>query len=399
MKAVTPEAAPQPASSKPQSKPLSKAMPKAGPPPGRRLHLPLLGLGMLALLTGVWGGLTRVPINLPLPGGNATWLSFHGPLMVCGFLGTVIGLERAIGLPGRWPVLAPVLTAAGALTFVAGAPGRWGPLLLAAGSAVFVAVTGRVVQLRRELFTVMMSIGAGCWLVGNGLWLADWPLARVAPWWMAFLGLTIVGERLDLSRFQKPETLARPLFYGAVGLFLAGVGLTAWEAKAAWGERLTGAGLLALAIWLARFDIARRTVRQAGLPRFMAVCLLSGYVWMAVAGGLLIGWSPLQSGASYDAVLHAFFLGFVFAMIFAHAPVIFPAVLGRAGPLAYHPRFLLHLGLLQLSLVLRVTGAMAGWPGVRRWGAILNGLALAIFLVNTMTALWFKPSILLIEKR
>jgi hypothetical protein len=33
---------------------------------------------------------------------------------------------------------------------------------------------------------------------------------------------------------------------------------------------------------LATFDIARRTVRQSGVTRFIAVCLLSGYVWLGV---------------------------------------------------------------------------------------------------------------------
>ena len=59
-------------------------------------------MGMGCLVAGVWGGLVRLPLNLPLPGGNANWLSFHGPLMVCGFLGTAIGLERAVGLKGWW---------------------------------------------------------------------------------------------------------------------------------------------------------------------------------------------------------------------------------------------------------------------------------------------------------
>src|SRR5262245_52394135 len=117
------------------------------------LRLPLLALGMASLLAAIWGGWTRLPLHLPLPPDNANWLTFHGPLMVCGFLGTVIGLERAVGLPDKWPYLAPLLTGAGALVLVVGLLGRAGPLLLTAGSAVFVVVTCRVVQLRRELFT------------------------------------------------------------------------------------------------------------------------------------------------------------------------------------------------------------------------------------------------------
>jgi NAD(P)-dependent dehydrogenase (short-subunit alcohol dehydrogenase family) len=247
-----------------------------------------------------------------------------------------------------------------------------GPLLLTLGSALFVVVSGRVVQLQRALFTVTLSIAALTWLVGNLLWLYQWPFNRIVPWWMAFLGLTVIGERLELSRFQKPVPAARPLFLVALSLFLAGVLLSAFLEKA--GAQLAGLGLLALAGWLARFDLARRTIKQPGLPRFMAVCLLSGYVWLAFAGLLLIRLAPLESGLRYDPVLHAFFLGFIFAMIFGHAPVIFPAVLQR--PVAFSRRFYSHVLLLHLSLLLRVVGDLTGWAAGRHWGGILNALAL-----------------------
>ena len=346
-------------------------------------RLPLLGLGMVSLLAAIWGGLTRLSLNLPLPADNANWLTFHGPLMVCGFLGTVIGLERAVGLPDKWPYLAPLLTGTGALTLVAGMAGRPGLWLLTAGSAVFCVVTWRVVQLRRELFTVTMSLGATTWLVGNILWLLDWPFPRVVPWWMGFLGLTIAGERLDLSRFQRQEPAARPLFLAAMVVLLAGMTLSAVYQTL--GERVLGGGMLVLAIWQARFDLARRTVRQSGLPRFMAVCLLSGFAWLAVSGALLLTTVPLQSGGSYDAAWHAFFLGYVFAMIFGHAPVIFPSVLGR--PVRFSRRSYAHLALLQLSLGLRLIGALAGWQELRQWGGTLNAVTLLLFLINTVSSL------------
>jgi hypothetical protein len=37
--------------------------------------------------------------------------------------------------------------------------------------------------------------------------------------------------------------------------------------------------------------MARRTVRAEGLTRFITVCLLSGYGWLAVGGDL--GWVPV----------------------------------------------------------------------------------------------------------
>jgi len=343
----------------------------------------LLALGLGSLAAGIWGGLARLPLSLPLPSDNANWITFHGPLMVCGFLGTVIGLERAVGLPNRWAYAAPLMTGSGALLLVSGVQGRMGPLLLTLGSALFCVVALRVVQLARALFTVVMCVGAVAWLMGNIFWWFEWPFHRVVPCWMAFLCLTIVGERLDLSRFQKVEPLAKPLFAVALSFFLFGVILNSFFPAA--GGRVTGAGLLALALWLGRFDIARRTVRQAGLPRFMAVCLLGGYGWLAVAGGLMILFAPMEYGVYYDAALHTFFLGFVFAMIFGHAPVIFPSVLNL--PVAYRPRFYAHVILLHGSLILRVAGDLGEWVPGRLWGGMLNGLAIAVFLGNTILSL------------
>ncbi len=347
---------------------------------------PLLALGMLSLLCGVWGGLVRLPLNLPLPTSNANWITFHGPLMVCGFLGTVIGLERAVGLRSLWTYAAPLLTGAGALMLIIGLLGKTPLILITAGSAIFALVTLRVVRLQRALFTSVMAMAAVAWFAGNVLWLDGWPVNRVAPWWVAFLALTIVGERMDLSRFQKPSRWSAPLLCSALGLFAVGVILASFRQIV--GEQLTGAGLLALAGWLARFDIARRTVRQSGLPRFMAVCLLIGYGWLALTGLLMILFSPLETGLRYDAVLHAFFLGFVFSMIFGHAPVIFPAVLNLQP--AFHPRFYTHLAVLHAALLLRVSADLADWSPGRQWGAIGNALAVALFLLNTVSSLMFR---------
>ncbi len=350
--------------------------------PTRLGRLALVALGMLSLLSGVWGGLIRLPLNLPLPSSNANWITFHGPLMVCGFLGTVITLERAVGLRSLWTYAAPLFTGAGALLLILGQLGRPPLMLVAAGSAVFVAVTGRVVRLQRALFTVVMAVAAVAWLLGNCLWLTGWPINRIVPWWMGFLALTIIGERLDLSRFQKPSRWSPPLLGLALGAFVGGLVLSAFIQVP--GERLIGASFLALAAWLGRFDIARRTVRQAGLPRFMAVCLLVGYVWLAVAGTLMVRFSPLVSGLNYDAVLHSFFLGFVFSMIFGHAPVIFPAVLNEQP--RFRPVFYIHVVVLHVGLALRVAADLAIWPQGRQWGGAVTALAILIFLVNMVSS-------------
>ena len=61
--------------------------------PFRMPPLPFLVPGILSLLLGLAAGLTRLPWELPAF-GSVTML--HGPLMVSGFLGTVMGITLAI---------------------------------------------------------------------------------------------------------------------------------------------------------------------------------------------------------------------------------------------------------------------------------------------------------------
>ena len=207
------------------------------------------------------------------------------------------------------------------------------------------------------------------------MWVAGWPIHRVVYWWVGFLVLTIAGERLELTRLLRLGAKSRAGFLTATIVFLFGIALTSLAPDA--GVRLTGAAMMAMAIWLGVFDIARRTVRTSGLTRFIAVALLSGYVWLGVAGLLALRFGGVAAGLQYDAILHALFVGFVFSMIFGHAPIIFPAVLGVR--VAYRPIFYLPLGLLHASLTLRMVGDVASWLAGRQWGGLLNALAIVLF--------------------
>jgi hypothetical protein len=144
-------------------------------------------------------------------------------------------------------------------------------------------------------------------------------------------------------------------------------------------------GFVALTLWLVRYDVARRTVRVPGLTRYIAVGLLAGYAWLAFGGVIAVTTGVATPGVVYDAMLHSVFLGFVMSMVFAHAPVIFPAVLGR--PLRFRPRFYVPLGVLHASVLVRVTGDLVDTLGRWRvWGGLLNAVALAVFVVNVGSA-------------
>jgi hypothetical protein len=200
-------------------------------------------------------------------------------------------------------------------------------------------------------------------------------------WWAGFLVLTIVGERLELTRMTGPARLSRETFLIAAGIYLAGLVIGSINHLA--GMRLVGMGMIALTIWLARYDVARRTISVPGVTRFIAANLLAGYVWLGISGAIWL-LAATYSPARYDAMLHTLYLGFVFSMIFAHAPIIFPAVLG--GSLRFSRVFYAHTVLLHLSLLLRVGGDLIDSFWAYEWGGMFNVLTLLLFVAVTVLA-------------
>lgn len=334
-----------------------------------RFRLPLLMGGALSLIAGLLAGEAR--LGWPSPGAGLALA--HGPLMVCGFFGTVIGLERAVALGRRWGYAAPVASGLGGLVTILGHEPA-GAALLTLASLVFLAMSVAVIRRQVEPFTAVLGLGALCWAAGNILWLAGRPVPDTVPLWAAFLVLTIAGERLELSRFLPPWRWRTPTLVPTIVLLLAGALAASWTAF--------GLGLLALVAWSLGNDVVRRTVRQSGLTRYVAVCLLSAYAWAAVAGLLALGLGNESAGYRYDAALHALFVGFVFSMVFGHAPVILPAVLKVGVP--YRPVFYVPLAVLHLSLAARLAGDLAQADGLRQGGGLANAAAIVLFIATML---------------
>lgn len=342
-------------------------------------RVPLLVMAMICLLAGVLAGLARLALDVPaFAAAQAGW---HAALMVCAFFGAVISLERAVALGTWWAYLAPASAGAGGLALLAGLPLALVQAMFVAASAVLVIGSVKVMQRQLALFTATLGVGAACWLLGNLAWIADGAIQAAIPWWLGFLVITIAGERLELTRFLPVQPAAGPLFMVAGVVVVTGAATSFWWTDR--GLQVFSAGLFALAMWLLRYDIARHNARQQGLTRYIAVCLLSGYVWLSVAAliGVMGGFS--LSHPWRDAGLHAVALGFVFAMVFGHAPIIFPAISRVRIP--YHPAFYLPLVALHLSLAVRMLGGGSDDTGLRQIGAMLNALALVLFIV-TMAA-------------
>jgi hypothetical protein len=353
-----------------------------------KLHLErfaLLAAAVLTLLAAMWAGLLRMDLEIPMlqPGLSLA----HGPLMVCGFLGTLICLERAVALNRGWAYSAPILTALGGILLAVGLPGRSGALLIALGSAALLVVFGAVLRRQTAPFTVTMAAGAGAWLTGNLLWLYGVEIPKMVHWWAGFLILTIIGERLDLSRLSGRAAAVKTFAVLAV-CFLAALVWASFDAIR--GLQIAGGSLLLLTLWSLRADVARRTVRLPGLPRFIAIHLLAGYFWLAAGACLWIRADLLYRSGQwqafhYDAMLHTIFLGFSFSMIFAHAPIVFPAITGRLY--AYRPLLYAHGALLHAAVLLRVSSDLTENFVNYRWSGMLLVVAILLFLANNVASL------------
>lgn len=132
-------------------------------------RLPVLALALGLLLFGLWAGLLRM--GWPWPLLLATLPMAHGPLMINGFLGTLIGLERAVALGRWWAYSAPLLMAGGVVLVMSGG-GAWGIALLLGGNLAFLAVMAWIIAIHPTVDGGVIALGVGLLLVGNGLWLA-----------------------------------------------------------------------------------------------------------------------------------------------------------------------------------------------------------------------------------
>lgn len=342
-------------------------------PPIARIVLLLLG-GM-ALLAGLDAALMM--LGLPAPVNGDRLPEVHGVLLVLGFVGTLVALERSVALGRPWGFAAPAGLGVGGLLLLAPLPLPVGAWAMAAGAAAMVAV---YVPLWRRQAAVAVLVQAGGAVLATGaalLWLGGVPVPWLLPWLAGFLVLTIVGERLELARVGLLTSRSQLLVASLSTAVLVGaLAALLWPPV---GYPLLGAAVLGLAGWLLRYDVARHTIRATGLPRFTAACLLAGYGWLAVAGAVWLLHGSAPAGGGYDAVVHAIFLGFVISMVMAHAPLILPAVLRR--PLPYRRAMFLPAGLLHASLALRVAvGDLRGLEWARQVGGALNIVSLLLFV-------------------
>jgi hypothetical protein len=144
--------------------------------------VPLIVPAILALVFALWAGLLRLGWALPsFPNLSVA----HGPLMVSGFLGGLIPLERAVAIRQKWMFAVPVLSALGwigllVMPFLGG-------LFLTLGSLGTLGILAVMVRRDLHLHTITMACAALAWVIGNVLWMFGLPIFQIVYLWIAFL--------------------------------------------------------------------------------------------------------------------------------------------------------------------------------------------------------------------
>ncbi len=182
----------------------------------------------------------RAGWNVGRPSPELT--AVHGPLLAFGFLGTLIGLERAVALRRPWGYAAPGLTIAAAAALLVGLPESVGQALLTAAGLVVAGLFAIVVRAHASASNVILLAGALVWAGSGAIW-AWTSLAVVTAWWASFLVLTILGERLELAPLRGAGVL-RPLL--PLGLSSLALGLVVTLVAPGAGVRVVGASFAAV---------------------------------------------------------------------------------------------------------------------------------------------------------
>lgn len=319
---------------------------------------------MTGLVAGVMAGLQR----LGWTQASTPVMADHGAIMVGGFLGTLITLEKIVPLGRKALYLIPAVSSCSVLFFFLDQN------ILACACLIIASISLALVffsywMRERDAAYAIMSIGAVCWFIGN-FFLAETRFYPAAiPWWIAFALLVIVAERLELMKFLPVTNQQKKQLILLLSIYVASC-VFSFHGPGTYGAALAFAGI---ALWLMRHDVVGINLKKQGLARYVGVALVSGYVSLLITA-LFMVLNP-DAPLSYDVVVHGIFIGFVFSMIFAHGPIILPGVLGiHVKP--YHPLFYLWLVLLHTSWLGRAVADIMLDLSIRKYSGLVSTIAI-----------------------
>lgn len=332
---------------------------------------PLMLFAAANLVAGLLAGLARIGWAT----ARSASMSEHGVIMIGGFLATLILLEKALPLKKKYLLTFVVVNSSSLLfTFMHFRIVSMLCLIIGALGLIWVYVN-YLTKHNRDLPLYLM-LGGSILLLAGHLQLVIYQFyPRAVPWWIGFVLLTIVGERLDLSKFLPVSAGNKRLLVTFLALYVSGLLLPFHFA----GRFVSGAALILVSIWLMRFDVISISIAKRGLTKFSGIAILAGCAGLLFTGAFMM--SANEAAFGYDIVVHCFFLGFTFNMIFAHGPFILPGVLGlQVRP--YNHLLFVPLIALWISLVVRVFSSLFWIPfSFRIVSGWISALSIAMYFI------------------
>lgn len=334
----------------------------------RKAHILLLVPVLLIL--ALWSAVGRVGWQMPIPVIAAK----HGYLMVSGLLGTLISLERTLILKKPLWLSIPILSAISVI-FVLNGLSSLGFSIQVFSSLLLCVLYAKQWFQYKDIFLLGLLLGSVSWMVSGFVLLLGNGFSAATVWYILFLLFTIASERLELSKFIYTPRWAHPTL-----LVIFASLIVAQAVPFHWGSNhISGILIAGIGYWLIQFDIVKINLKKSGSFYYTGSTLFAGYIWLMLSGVLMA--LPLATFYHYDAVLHSFFIGFVFSMLFAHAPIIFTALLKFQKPpfskILYIPVFLTHA-----LLLLRLYADYSGNWELRKWAGLLQVIVFASFFAG-----------------
>lgn len=341
-------------------------------------RLPFAFLAILSLMAGIIAGLIR--IGWPMKLFSA--VPHHGALMVGGFMGTLIVLEKIIPLHKKALYVIPILSGTSFLAFFAGMPVVGFALLIGASLGLLVVFVYYLMK-DRSLVHLLMMAGATAWLTGNVL-LAVTNFYPVAfPWWLGFGLFVITSERMELMKFLPVTERQKLTVVALLFLYLIAC-IVSFHGP---GKMIAGVSIAGVAIWLMRYDMVSLSIRKTGLTRYVGISLLSGYFFLLLTALFML--ITTAQAFAYDLIVHTFFIGFIMAMIFAHGPIILPGVIGSSIK-PYSRLLYAWLTLLHTSLVLRIVGDLGLSVDLRMLSGMITTTAILGYFITIGTLVFLQ---------
>ncbi len=324
---------------------------------------------LLSLIAGLLAGLYRIGWDIPV----STLSGAHGLIMAGGFLGTVICFEKTFPTGKLYYLIFPATSGISIIFLIVGnmEAALW--LQLFASLGLVISYFWWIRQTREPFYRIMM-MGALGWVVATAGLIGGRSIILMVPWWMMFILFTIIGERIELSRFLPTKKYVTGIIYLSLFTYAAGLFF-----RDDYGVYVSAAALIVIPVILLKFDIIKVTITKSGQYKYIAILLLTGYIWMLLTGVFMFAGNFINN--SYDIITHSFFLGFTFTMIFAHGPIILPGFMKQ--PITIFTNSLYYwFALFQVSLIVRIVSDMLQMMELRKFAGLANAVFILMFFIN-----------------